>query len=127
MLISVCIPHYNRSRYLLAVLDSIRVQDHPEVEVIISDDCSTDDSAEVIPKYLASVEGSTQVRFKYMRQPKNLGYDGNLGFKNLRLLFGTEMKYHTPYKADGYSPVIGQFFYQNAQLNKPHGYGAWSV
>lgn len=78
MLISVCIPHYNRSRYLLAVLDSIRVQDYPEVEVIISDDCSTDDSAEVIPKYIASIQGSTQVRFNYIRQPKNLGYDGNL-------------------------------------------------
>jgi glycosyltransferase involved in cell wall biosynthesis len=78
MLISVCIPHYNRSRYLLAVLESIRVQDHPNVEVIISDDCSSDDSYEVIPKYIAAVEGSTHVRFDYFRQPKNLGYDGNL-------------------------------------------------
>ncbi|HEV7682005.1 MAG TPA: glycosyltransferase family 2 protein [Pyrinomonadaceae bacterium] len=78
MLISVCIPQYNRSKYLLAVLESIRVQDHPEVEVIVSDDCSTDDSLEVIPKYLAEVQHSTHVRFNYIRQPKNLGYDGNL-------------------------------------------------
>lgn len=78
MLISVCIPQYNRSRYLLAVLESIRIQDYAEVEVVISDDCSTDDSLEAIPKYIAATESTTHVRFKYIRQPKNLGYDGNL-------------------------------------------------
>jgi glycosyltransferase involved in cell wall biosynthesis len=78
VLISVCIPQYNRSRYLLAVLESIRVQDYPEVEVVVSDDCSTDDSLEAIPKYIAEVENTTHVRFNYIRQPKNLGYDGNL-------------------------------------------------
>jgi glycosyltransferase involved in cell wall biosynthesis len=78
MLISVCIPHYNRSRYLLVVLESVRVQDYPEIEVVISDDCSTDDSAEVIPRYLTETQGTTHVRFNYLRQPKNLGYDGNL-------------------------------------------------
>ncbi|HJU46316.1 MAG TPA: putative porin [Chitinophagaceae bacterium] len=40
-------------------------------------------------------------------------FKGNLGFKNLLLLFGTEVKYHTPYKADNYSPLLGQFFYQD--------------
>jgi hypothetical protein len=78
MVISVCIPHYNRSRYLLAVLESIRIQDYPEVEVVISDDCSTDDSFEVVPKYIDENQGATHVRFHYIRQPKNLGYDGNL-------------------------------------------------
>jgi glycosyltransferase involved in cell wall biosynthesis len=78
MMISVCIPQYNRSRYLLAVLESIRVQDYPEVEVVISDDCSTDDSLEAIPKYIAAAKSTTHVRFNYIRQPKNLGYDGNL-------------------------------------------------
>jgi len=78
MLISICIPQYNRSRYLLAVLESIRIQDYPDVEVVISDDCSTDDSLEVIPKYIAEVQDTTHVRFNYIRQPKNLGYDGNL-------------------------------------------------
>lgn len=78
MLISICIPQYNRSRYLLAVLESIRIQEYPEVEVVISDDCSTDDSLEVIPKYIAEAQETTHVRFNYIRQPTNLGYDGNL-------------------------------------------------
>jgi glycosyltransferase involved in cell wall biosynthesis len=78
MLISVCIPHYNRSKYLLTVLESIRVQDYPEVEVIISDDCSTDDSAKAIPNYISALGSTNRIPFHYIRQAKNLGYDGNL-------------------------------------------------
>lgn len=44
-----------------------------------------------------------------------IGYDGNLGFKNLLTSFGLEMRYFTPYKADIYSPVIGQFFNQDSE------------
>jgi hypothetical protein len=47
----------------------------------------------------------------------------NLGFKNLDLHLGTELRYHTPYKADAYSPVLGQFFYQETvqiALRMPH-------
>ena len=42
-------------------------------------------------------------------------------FKNLNLYTGLEGKYNTPYYADDYSPVLGQFFYQNMQqiTNKP--------
>jgi hypothetical protein len=40
-----------------------------------------------------------------------LAYEGRF-FKNLNLSTGLELRYHTPYKADGYSPVLGQFFLQ---------------
>lgn len=78
MLISICIPQYNRARHLLAVLDTIRSQDYPQVEVVISDDCSKDDSATVIPEYIARVELGSAVKFRYIRHDKNLGYDANL-------------------------------------------------
>ncbi len=42
-----------------------------------------------------------------------IGYNGNLGFKNLLLATGLEIKYNTAYKADGYSPLLGQFYYQD--------------
>ncbi|MEI9912950.1 MAG: putative porin [Bacteroidota bacterium] len=36
------------------------------------------------------------------------------------MALGLEMRYHTPYKADGYSPVLGQFFYQDSiRINNP--------
>ena len=43
-----------------------------------------------------------------------IGYEGTLGFRKLNIAFGLEIKYHTPYKADGYSPAIGKFFYQDS-------------
>ncbi len=43
-----------------------------------------------------------------------IGYEGNLGFKNLQLAAGIEIRYRPPYQADGYSPVLGQFFYQDS-------------
>jgi Putative porin len=42
-------------------------------------------------------------------------------FRNLALATGLEVKYHSPYKADGYSPVWGRFYLQNDVTinNKP--------
>jgi hypothetical protein len=37
----------------------------------------------------------------------------NVLFRNLNLSTGLEMRYHTPYKADRFSPFNGQFIYQD--------------
>lgn len=46
---------------------------------------------------------------------QRFGFEGNLGFKNLLLTTGLEAKYHTAYKASGYSPLQSQFYYQDDQ------------
>jgi glycosyltransferase involved in cell wall biosynthesis len=51
MKISICIPQYNRVEYLIKNLDIIEKQNHLNFEVIISDDCSTDDTTERISEY----------------------------------------------------------------------------
>ncbi len=60
--------------------------------------------------------GAAPVNVPLIFTRNRFGYEGTLGFRNLRLLFGTEVRYHTPYKADGYSPLLGQFFYQDRQV-----------
>ncbi|MFM7645448.1 MAG: putative porin [Sphingomonadales bacterium] len=45
---------------------------------------------------------------------QRIAYEGNLGFKNLRLAAGIEFRYRPPYKADRYSPLLGQFFFQDS-------------
>ena len=50
-LVSVIIPNYNHARYLEQRLDSVFMQTYPNFEVIILDDCSTDNSLEVINRY----------------------------------------------------------------------------
>ena len=42
-----------------------------------------------------------------------IDYEGTLGFKNLKINVGVEFRYYSPYKANGYDPVAGQFFTQN--------------
>ena len=41
-----------------------------------------------------------------------ISFDG-IYYKNMNYSIGLELRYNTPYKANNYSPFIGQFFYQN--------------
>lgn len=51
MLVSVVIPNYNCSAFLPAALDSVFAQTHPDVEILVVDDGSTDDSLRVLERY----------------------------------------------------------------------------
>jgi len=51
MRVSVIIPNYNHAQYLDERLRSVLNQTYQDFEVIILDDCSTDDSKAVIEKY----------------------------------------------------------------------------
>ena len=49
--VSVIIPNYNHERYLLQRIRSVLDQTHQNIEVIILDDCSTDNSRSVIEQF----------------------------------------------------------------------------
>lgn len=49
--VSVIVPNYNHARFLRQRLDSILNQTFQDFEVIILDDCSTDESVDVIKEY----------------------------------------------------------------------------
>lgn len=50
-LISVIIPTYNRAKTIIACLDSVCNQTYSNIEIIVIDDCSTDDTREIITNY----------------------------------------------------------------------------
>lgn len=50
-LVSVIVPNYNHSLFLKERIDSILNQSFKEFELIILDDCSTDNSSEIIKRY----------------------------------------------------------------------------
>jgi hypothetical protein len=58
--------------------------------------------------------GDAPVNLPLLFTRNQIGYDGNLGFKNLLISMGLELRYYTPFKSNGYSPVIGQFFVQDS-------------
>ena len=74
--ITVAIPHYKYRRYLQVVLASLFEQEFRDFEIVVSDDCSPDDSNQVIPALLQH----SGRPFRYYAQPSNLGYDGNVRF-----------------------------------------------
>jgi glycosyltransferase involved in cell wall biosynthesis len=49
--VSVIIPNYNHARFLRQRIDTVLGQTYQDIEVIIMDDCSTDDSRDVIQDY----------------------------------------------------------------------------
>ena len=67
---------------------------------------------------IQQVAGSSPIHVPLIVSANQVGYDGDLGFKNLTISFGTELRYVSPYKADGYSPANGQFFSQNATVTQ---------
>ncbi len=63
--LSVLIPNYNHARYLPKALDAILAQSYSPFEIIIVDDCSTDDSVAVIEGYTKFASNVRLVRNEF--------------------------------------------------------------
>ena len=50
-LVSICIPSFNYGEYIADAVDSAIAQTYPNIEVLISDNCSTDSTFEVLSRY----------------------------------------------------------------------------
>lgn len=53
-LLSIIIPVYNAGKYIEATLNSIYAQTYKDFEIILVDDCSSDNSAEIIKEHMKS-------------------------------------------------------------------------
>jgi glycosyltransferase involved in cell wall biosynthesis len=73
MLVSLIIPNYNSSLFIIETLTSIQNQTYKEFECIIVDDHSTDSSVSVIREFI-----SLDSRFRLYIRPNNLPKGGNL-------------------------------------------------
>jgi hypothetical protein len=74
-LVTIGMPAYNGGRYLAKALDSLLAQEYQSWELVISDDCSTDDTEQVARAY-----AGRDARISYVRQPTNLGEMANFNF-----------------------------------------------
>src|SRR3954451_9049882 len=68
--VSVLIPTYNQSRYVLRAIESALAQDYPLLEVLVRDDCSADDTRIVVEHFIA---GHRTAPVRYHRNAVNLG------------------------------------------------------
>nr|WP_317365530.1 glycosyltransferase [uncultured Blautia sp.] len=67
-MVSVITPVYNAGRYLERMLDSVLSQTYKNIEIVLVDDCSSDNSESIIKKYQENND-----KIIYFKQPKNLG------------------------------------------------------
>ena len=70
--VSVCIPTYNRADYLQYAIASVEQQTYADWELIVCDDGSTDNTAEVMNTK------SDDARIRYVRHPQNIGRSRNM-------------------------------------------------
>lgn len=70
-LVSVIIPSFNHDRYIFNTIQSVLDQTFSDFEIIITDDCSTDNTVEIIKQFDDS-------RIKLYRNKNNLGISGTL-------------------------------------------------
>lgn len=73
--VSVGMPVYNGAKYIQEALDSLLAQTHQKIEIIISDNASTDATESICRRYAAQ-----DTRIKYFRQSENLGAVANFQF-----------------------------------------------
>lgn len=66
-LVSIIMPSYNTAEYISESIESVFAQSYKDWELIIVDDCSTDNTDEIIQPYLKNA------KVKYFKNEKNSG------------------------------------------------------
>jgi len=84
-LVSICIPTYNRPKFLLDAINSCFLQTYTNFEIIITDNSENDKTQKKISKI-------KDKRIRYYKNKKNIGSFNNLN-KNLKLARGKYIKF----------------------------------
>jgi len=69
--VTIVIPAYNQANYLPTAIESALAQNYENVEIVVSDDCSTDNTGDLIKKYI------NDKRVRYFRNESNCGRVAN--------------------------------------------------
>src|SRR2546426_4767904 len=90
-LVSIGIPTYNRSSSLVRAVESALAQDYDNLEIVISDNASTDETANLSVEFCKK-----DMRIRYIRQSKNLGIT-----ENFRRALGASHGAYSMWPSDG--------------------------
>jgi glycosyltransferase involved in cell wall biosynthesis len=82
-LVSVLIPHFNLGRYLPSTLASVLEQTYSNIEIIVVDDCSTDEASR---EFIGHLRSNQRPGLKIVTPPGNIGLAAarNLGIEHAR-------------------------------------------
>lgn len=71
MKVSLCLISYNQEKFIEEAIEGVLNQDYNNLEIIISDDCSTDNTYSIIEKIVSKYKGGKKVQIN--RNKTNLG------------------------------------------------------
>ena len=92
-LVSICIPTYNGESYIAEAIKSVINQDYKNIEVVISDDHSSDQTIPIATQLLKK----SQIKFKVIsHQPQGIGENWNNAIRHsngeyIKLLFQDDL------------------------------------
>jgi glycosyltransferase involved in cell wall biosynthesis len=72
-LVTICIPVFNGEKYIGETLKSLVIQSYKNIQIIVSDNCSDDNTNEIVEEIK-----KTDSRIKYYRNSSNIGYVNNI-------------------------------------------------
>ena len=75
-LVSIKVATYNSRKFVIETLESSKAQTYPNIELIISDDCSSDDTVALCQGWLAKNKGKF-VNTQIITVPENTGIPAN--------------------------------------------------
>jgi glycosyltransferase involved in cell wall biosynthesis len=93
-LVTIGIPNYNYGHFIPKALNSVVNQSYRNIELIIVDDVSSDNSIEIIENWIRSYTGNIQIKF--IKNKKNLGLTKVCNI----ILHNASGKYFQPLDAD---------------------------
>lgn len=83
--VSILIPTFNRANYLRMAINSAIEQTYPNIEIIVLDDCSADETINMSKEY------RNKKNLKFIRNEKNIGFIANWN-KGIKLSSGEYIK-----------------------------------
>lgn len=114
-LVSIVLPTWNGSAWLKESIDSVLSQTYTNFELIIVNDCSTDNTEEIVNSY-------TDGRIRYLRNSENkkLPTSLNVGFEKARGEFFTWTSDDNRYKTKGLE-VLVEYLTKNPDVDFVYG------
>lgn len=76
--ISVIIPNYNSGKYIKKCIEALLQQEYPVNEIIIIDDCSSDESKDIIQEYK---NNNDKIIFIKNKENKGVSFSRNIGIE----------------------------------------------
>lgn len=72
MKVSVCIPTYNAAEYLRECIESVLSQDYEDLEIVVSDNASTDSTCDIVRSY-----SDSRIRLDRLERNQGMAFNFN--------------------------------------------------